>query len=401
MFFTIHPNSTKIIEDQISSNTYSQLKIIYFVTEDWYFWLHRMPVAIAASKNGHDVVVATAVAEHGERIKSEGLKLAPLGLIRSSKNPFREFVSLLEIIKLYRSEKPDIAHHVALKPVIYGAIAAVLSKTPMTVNALAGLGHVFVSKGFKAAIMRFFIKVALRLSLKRKSAKTIFENPDDLNLLVKLGLLDANQAVLIKGTGVDMSLFTPPKSELPIDEPPVVLLSSRMLMTKGIGDFVDAARIIKERKINVRMVLVGSPDPHNPASIPLSQLEKWDKEGAIEYWGFKENMAELLKQVSIVVLPSFYGEGVPRSLMEAACAERPVVTYDVPGCREIIRHNVNGLLVPLRDTKALADAIIKLVNDSELRSKMGREGRKIVAREFSEEIVIEETLFLYKGVEAE
>ncbi|VAX21603.1 Lipid carrier : UDP-N-acetylgalactosaminyltransferase / Alpha-1,3-N-acetylgalactosamine transferase PglA; Putative glycosyltransferase [hydrothermal vent metagenome] len=371
-------------------------KIIYFVTEDWYFWLHRMPIAKAALKEGYDVIVATAVAEHGEKIKSEGLRLAPLGLNRSGKNPLREFASLLEITRLYRKEKPDIAHHVALKPVIYGAVAAVLSKTPLTVNALAGLGHVFIAKGFKAALVRFFIKAALRFSLRRKSAITIFENPDDLNLLVKMGLLDERQAVLIKGTGVDTSLFAPPEQELPSDEAPVVLLSSRMLMTKGIGDFVEAARILKKRQTNVRMVLAGSPDPHNPMSIPLSRLEEWDKEGAVEYWGFKEDMAELLKQVSIVVLPSFYGEGVPRSLMEAASAERPVVTYDVPGCREIIRHNVNGLLVPLRDIEALADAIAVLLEDGELRKKMGAEGRRIVEEEFSEEIVVEKTMNLYE-----
>jgi len=373
-----------------------RIKIIYFVTEDWYFWSHRLPIAKAALKEGYDVIVAAAVAEHGAKIKSEGLRLAPLSLNRSGKNPFKEFLSLLEIIRLYRTEKPDIVHHVALKPALYGAIAAFLTGVPATVNALAGLGHIFIDRGVKAWIMRFFVKAAFRLALKRKSAITIFQNSDDRGLLIKMKLVEPENAVMIKGSGVDISLFTPPQQELPGNETPIALLSSRMLMTKGVGDFVEAARMLKERKVNVRMVLAGAPDPHNPASIPLSQLEKWDKEGAVEYWGFREQMAELLKQVSIVVLPSFYGEGVPLSLMEAVSAERPVVTYDVPGCREIVRHNVNGLLVPLRDIEALAGAIGLLINDSQLRRKMGAEGRRIVEEEFSEKIVVEKTMNLYK-----
>ncbi|VAX19809.1 Lipid carrier : UDP-N-acetylgalactosaminyltransferase / Alpha-1,3-N-acetylgalactosamine transferase PglA; Putative glycosyltransferase, partial [hydrothermal vent metagenome] len=320
---------------------------------------------------------------------------APLNLNRSGKSPVREFLSLLEVIKLYKVEKPDIVHHVALKPVLYGAIAATLSRTPATINALAGLGHIFIAEGIRARLVRMVIKAALRLALRRKSATTIFENPDDLNLFVKMGLVKEKKAILIKSVGVDTSLFAPPTQEPSDDDVPIVLLSSRMLETKGIGDFVKAAQILKKRGANVRMVLVGSPDPHNPASIPLSQLEQWNEDGIIEYWGFKDDMVEILKSASIVVLPSFYGEGVPRSLMEAASAGKPIVTYDVPGCREIARNDINGFLVPLRDIDALAKAIFLLVDDSDLRKKMGQAGREIVKDEFSETLVNAKTMKLY------
>ncbi len=371
-----------------------KLKIIYFVTEDWYFLSHRAPIARAAQKNGFKVIVATALTGRGPDIMKENFTVAPLRLARSGKNPFSELLSIIEIVKLYRAQKPDIAHHVALKPVVYGAIAAMIARTPLTINALAGLGHVFVAKGVKAYMVRLFVKWALRFALKRKKSRTIFQNPEDKKLFIDEGLVNESQAVLIKGSGVDVNLFTPPAKE-PVGAP-VVALISRMLRTKGVFDFVEAAKILKERKVNVRMALVGSPDSANPASIPEETLRRWNDDGAIEYWGQRGDIHEVLKNISMVALPSFYGEGVPKSLIEAASAARPIVTYDIAGCREIVHDGVNGFLTPPRDTKKLALAIEKLAGDVGLAKKMGAAGREIAIKEFAQEGVIESTLALYK-----
>ncbi|VAX23748.1 Lipid carrier : UDP-N-acetylgalactosaminyltransferase / Alpha-1,3-N-acetylgalactosamine transferase PglA; Putative glycosyltransferase [hydrothermal vent metagenome] len=372
-----------------------KLKIIYFVTEDWYFLSHRAPIARAAQKKGFEVTVATALTRRGPDIMKENFTVSPLRLARSGKNPFSELLSLIEMVRLYGAQKPDIAHHVALKPVVYGAIAAMIARTPLTVNALAGLGHVFVAKGMKAHLVRLLVKWAMRFALKRKRSRTIFQNPEDMKLFIDSGLVNESQAVLIKGSGVDVSLFSPPEKE-PAG-PPVVALISRMLKTKGVFDFVQAAKILKERNTGVRMVLVGSPDGHNPASIPEETLRQWNEDGAIEYWGQRDDIHEVLKNVSVVVLPSFYGEGVPKSLIEAASSARPIVAYDIAGCREIVHDGVNGILTPLRDTKKLALAIEKLAGDAELANTMGAAGREIAISEFAQEHVIESTLNLYKA----
>lgn len=372
------------------------MKILYLVTEDWYFWSHRLPIARAARDAGYEVVIATRVAEHGEKITAEGFKLIGLKLDRRNKNPIVELPALMEIIRIYRSEKPDIVHHVALKPIIYGSIAAYIARIPATVNALAGLGHLFTAEGLKASIGRAFMKNIFGLLLGRKRTRTIFQNPDDLKQFVKNGIVNENQTVLIKGSGVDTDTFKPTRQAPEGD--PIILLSSRMIRPKGMDDFVEAAKILKERGVKARFVMVGKPDPGNPESIPEKELSKWNDEKAVEYWGYRSDIIEVLQTATIVVLPSVYGEGVPKSLIEAAACEKPIVAYDIPGSREIVRHEVNGLLVPVREVESLADAICKLLEESELCKRMGREGRKIVEREFSEKNVTEKTLSLYRNL---
>ncbi|MBI4665208.1 MAG: glycosyltransferase family 4 protein [Nitrospinae bacterium] len=369
-------------------------KILFFITEDWYFHSHRLALARAARDAGYEVTVATAVNRHGDKIAAEGFSLAPLSLSRRSLNPFSEAMAIAEIVAIYKRVKPHVAHHVALKPVVYGSIAASLAGVPVTVNALAGLGHIFVAQGFKASVTRTAIKTVLRLAMGRKKSCAIFQNPDDMNTFVSGKIVTPSQAELIMGSGVDTDVFTPPGKEP--SGAPVVLLSSRMLATKGVYDFVEAARILKSRGAAVRMALAGSPDEHNPSSIAPSQLAEWNDEGVVEYWGQRDDMPDTLKKASIVALPSFYGEGVPKSLIEAASAARPIVAYNIAGCREITRHGENGLLVPLRDVNALAGAIEKLSTDPALRRKMGDAGRAAVIEKFSEKIVTQKTLALYE-----
>ncbi len=374
------------------------MKIIYLVTEDWYFWSHRLPIARAAREDGYEVVIAARVVDYGEKIRNEGFELIPLKLDRRNINPIMELAALLEIIRIYLREKPDIAHHVALKPIVYGSIAALIARVPATVNALAGLGHLFTAEGVKASIVRAFLKNLLSLFLRRKSACAIFQNPDDLGQFVRNGIVSDNQAELIKGSGVDTDVFKPALKAPGGD--PIVLLSSRMIRSKGMENYIEAAKILKERGAKARFVMVGKPDSGNPESIPDEQLRKWNDDGAVEYWGYRNDILEVLQSAAIVVLPSVYGEGVPKSLIEAASCEKPLVAYDIPGSREIVRHEVNGLLVSARNVESLANAIYKLLEDSQLCARMGRAGRRIVKREFSEEIVIEKTLSLYKNMAA-
>lgn len=368
-------------------------RILFFITEDWYFWSHRLPIARAARDAGFEVIVATRVDQHKKRIENEGFRLIPIGLERRSKNVIKEIFGILEIIKIYRKEQPDIVHHVAMKPVLYGSWAARLAGIPAVVNALAGLGFIFVAQGWKVSVLRRLIVFAYRSAFSARNTIGIFQNPEDLKLFIDAGVVKSEKTVLIRGSGVDTSRFI----YLPEPESmPTIVLASRMLWDKGVGEFVEAARILKKDEIKCRMVLVGNPDPENPASISKETLRGWHSEGIVEWWGHKDDMPEVLSGAHIVALPTTYGEGVPKVLIEAASCGRPIVATDVPGCREIVRHNENGLLVPPHDSKALAEAIKKLIKNPELRTIMGVRGPQIVEAEFSEEIVVRQTMAVYE-----
>ena len=367
-------------------------RILFLITEDWYFWSHRLSIARAARNSGFEVLVATRVNQHKERIENEGFRLIPIGLERKSKNIGKELFSILEIVKIYRREKPDIVHHVAVKPVLYGSWAARIAGIPGAVNALAGLGFISVAQGWKASILRRLVFFAYRSAFSAKNTVGIFQNPEDLKLFIDAGIVKNEKAALIRGSGVDTSRFIYSPESVGI---PTIVLASRMLWDKGVGEFVDAARILKKDGIECRMILVGNPDPENPASISEETLHGWHAEGIVEWLGHQENMPSIFSQTHIVALPTTYGEGVPKVLIEAASCGRAIVATDVPGCREIVRHNDNGLLVPPHDSKALADAVKKLIENPEIRAKMGSHGREIVKAEFSEEIVVRQTLELY------
>jgi len=373
----------------------SKPKLLYFVTEDWYFLSHRLPIAKRAINEGFDVFVAVNITDekHATIIKNYGFNLIPLKLSRGSINPFIEAAFLLKLIFLYRRVRPDIVHHVALKPILYGSVAAFFAKTSAVVNAVTGLGHVFIDEGMRASFLRKIVLAFYGLAFKRKNTLNIFQNPDDLDYFVSRGAARAERCFIIKGSGVDLHNFSPPENEP--SGPPVFLLASRMLWTKGFGDFVEAARIVRRKRITCRMVIAGEPDVHNPAAIARETIEQWVKDGYVEYWGKIENMAEAMKEISVAVLPS-YREGVPKYLIEAAAAGRPVIAYDIPGCREIVRHEKNGFLAPFRDAHKLAEYIEALAIDEALRKEMGNAGRAFAAAEFGDKAVADKTLALYQ-----
>ena len=365
--------------------------LLFLITEDWSFWLHRLSTARAAREAGWDVAIATRVAAHGDRIRSEGFRLIPIGMRRRSLAPWRELAAIFELIRLYRRERPDLVHHVAMKPVLYGSLAAWIAGVPAVVNALTGMGYVFTSRERKARLLRPMIRLAFHWLLDRPNGRLIVQTSDDAAALA--GTVVAQERVaLIRGSGVDTEAFTPS------DEPegtPVAVMVSRMLRDKGVMELVAAARLLQRRAVPLRVVLVGAPDPENPTAVSERDLKAWDAAGVIAWWGERSDIAEIWANSHIAVLPS-YREGLPKSLLEAAACGRPMVATDVPGCREIVQDGVTGLLVPPRDAEALAAALERLAGEKALRRRMGAAARDLVERALSDQVVAEQTLALYR-----
>jgi glycosyltransferase involved in cell wall biosynthesis len=348
-------------------------------------------LAVAARDAGFAVVVATRVGKHGQVIRDAGIELLPFELSRRGGNPF---VEITKLAWLYCRERPAIVHHVALKPVLYGALAARLVGVPRIVNAVAGLGWLFTSGGLLARTVRPVMRSLLARLLAMPGSQTIVQNPDDQFLLMQAGV-PAKHLHLIRGAGVDTDLFSPVQA---MPAPVTVVLVARMLWAKGVGEFVAAAKKLHETGLSARFVLVGDPDPVNPASVSEENLRAWHGRDGIECWGRREDVSAVLQQAHIACLPSFYGEGLPKSLLEAAACGLPIVTTDMPGCREVVTDGDNGFLVPVKNVDALAAALKKLILDANLRRQMGERSRVRALAEFSQARVIEATLAIYRGL---
>lgn len=369
------------------------LKVLFFVTEDWYFHSHRLPLAVAAKAKGCEVVVATRVIVHRDKIEKEGIRVVPLRqLVRSSLNPFRELGAIAELYSVVAREKPDVIHNVAMKPVMYGSIVAMVTGVSRRINALGGLGFVFSSQNLKARILRKFIVTVFHYLLNRKGTAVIVQNTEDFDVLTHACAVDEARVHLIHGAGVDLDIYVP--TPLAMIEP-VVMLASRMIWDKGISEFVEAAKLLRAEGVNARFVLVGKPDGENPASVPESELLRWVSEGAVEWWGHRQDMPQTLAQASIVCLPTYYGEGVPKVLIEAMACCRPIVTTDMPGCRELVVDGKTGLLVKPRDIESLTAGLRTLVLDHAKCKALGEEGRKLVSTKYSLPIIVEGVLDLY------
>lgn len=370
-----------------------QPKLVYFVTEDWYFCSHRLELAVAAKKAGYSVYVITKVNSHGTEITTAGLNLVPVNLSRRSKNLLVEAMFIIRLINIYRRIRPDIVHHIALKPVIYGSIAARLTRVPAVVNAMAGLGFVFSSTRASARLLRPVIKRVFGMLFNDHRSTLILQNPDDVAVICEDEAVSRDRIRLILGSGVSTDRY---RSEPETDGVPIVLLASRLLWEKGVGEFVEAASIIRESGRTVRFVLAGDSDYENPESISRSQLEEWTKRGVVEWWGHCPDMPRVFAKSQIVCLPTVYGEGVPKVLIEAASCGRPIVATNVPGCREIVLDGETGFLVPRKDVSALVGAICSLLDSPETRVRMGFAGRQLVKDRFSLDIVIDQTLAVYR-----
>jgi glycosyltransferase involved in cell wall biosynthesis len=366
--------------------------IVLFVDNDARTFLsHRLPLARAAARAGFDVHVAVPAGNKIQDLRTAGFRVHLLRLDRLGTRPLSELLSVIELAHLYNRLRPALVHHLRIKPVVYGGIVARLMRIPHVVNALTGLGYVFSSNTVKARMLRPLVRLGLRLALRYREQVTILQNSDDLDALLAARLATRDKVTLIRGSGVDVDEF------LPLEEPagdPVVVLPSRLIWEKGIAEFVVAAQIVRKTCPNARFALVGGPDPGNQRSVPISQLQSWQSAGLVEWWGWRNDIQTVFAETHIVCLPS-YGEGVPKVLIEAAACGRPVVGADAPGCREIVRHRRNGLLVPTRDPVALAAALEELIGSPALRASLGAAGRAMVISEFSLSRVIADTLALY------
>jgi len=369
--------------------------ILYLVTEDWYFWSHRLPIARAARDEGARVVVAARMAGHRDRIAAEGFVPVPIPFDRSGTNPVRDIGTMYAIWRAMRAHRPDLVHNVAVKPVVYGSFCARAAGVPAIVNAMAGLGYLYSSDSMKARLLRAMFAMALRRAAASPGARTIVQNGDDRAELARLGAPEG-QIVLIAGSGVDPAAFAPSAEPEGV---PVAVCVSRMLYDKGIAELVEAARILKKRGVVLRVRLVGGTDA-NPASISQEKLDEWAREGVVEVVGPSREIAREYREGHIAVLPS-YREGLPKSLLEGASCGRPLVATDVPGCREICRDGVTGLLVPPKDPVVLADTLQRLAEDPALRAHLGANARAAVEAEFSEAIVVERTLAVYRALLSE
>jgi glycosyltransferase involved in cell wall biosynthesis len=365
-------------------------KLLYLITEDWFFCSHFLERGRAARAAGYEVVVAARSNQHVRQIEAAGLRFVPLAFERNGVNPFYEFKTLLQIAKLYRKEQPDLVHHIALKPVVYGALCGLFFRRLQVINAPVGMGFVFSSARPLARALRPLVMGVLRLCLATPRSQVVFENKDDLQGFVDAGTVPADRAHLIRGAGVNLQLFKPNPA---LDETVRILLPARMLVDKGVREFVEAAGRVRASGVKAEFLLAGGTDS-NPASIPEAQLRAWHDSGTVTWLGQVTDMAALLRTVHIVCLPS-YREGLPKSLLEALAAGLPVISTDVPGCREVVQHGHNGLLVPARDVEELTAALARLIHDPVLCRTYGAHGRVLAEQWFSDEAVISQTLRLY------
>jgi glycosyltransferase involved in cell wall biosynthesis len=369
-------------------------KLLFLVTEDWYFCSHRLPVARAARDAGFAVAVATRVRDHGELIRSEGFALHPLAWKRRGDGFSGHLRALREIVRLYRAEKPDILHHVALKAVLFGGLAARFAfpprAAPVILSAVMGLGSSAAAPRRKRALGR-----ALRFAAAGGIA--IVQNPEDRDALSRFGV-DPARIALIRGSGVDPTHF----AALPDPEQPVtVALVGRMLKSKGVLDAAAAIRRLRADGLDIQLILAGAPDPDSADSLTQHALRELAAEPGIEWLGHVADVREIWRHAAIAVLPSSYGEGVPKSLLEAASCARPIIASDMPGCREIVVPGKTGLLVPPHDVAALANAIAALAGDLALRRRMGEAGRARICAEFANGIIAGQTLALCRAALAE
>jgi len=371
-------------------------KLLYLVTEDWYFCSHRLALGRAAAAAGYDVTVATRIRDHGQDIRAAGMRLVGLPWERRSTNAWNEFRAFAALYKLYRTLRPDLVHHVALKPVLYGSLIARLTGTRRVINAVAGFGYSFVADGTRAAVARRILKASFEHMSNRPGARVLVQNPDDERVLREKDLVRADHLSVIPGSGVDVDRYAPAPEGEPAGTPRVTLVS-RMLWSKGVGEFVEAARQLKEKGIEFEAVLVGDPDPDNPQSIPEQTLRNWHDEGVVVWWGHEDDIPSVWARSNVAVLPS-HREGLPKTLLEAAACGRPMIATDVPGCREIVTHGRTGLLVPAKDPPSLARAIETLVSDPRKRKEMGGAARADAVEKFSESVVIERMLALYRSM---
>jgi len=366
------------------------VRLLFVVTEDWYFLSHRLPMARAARAAGFEIHVATRVVDGAAAIRAEGFMLHPTPFVRGRISPLGTIATIRALRNVHRTVAPAIAHHVALQAALLGSLAA-LGRSVNCVNALTGMGYTFTSGRAKAQLLRPIVGALLRILFNRPRQMVLVQNPNDRDSMLSLGIA-AERIALIPGSGVDVDAFQP----MPEPQgPPTIAFVGRLLDDKGIHTLVRAHRLLRQRGSNVELLLAGTPDPANPASVSERDAESWNREPGITWLGHVDDISALWARAHIAVLPS-RREGLPKSLLEAAACGRPMIATDVPGCREIVLPGDTGLLVPFDDAPALADAIETLAASRELRARYGAAARRLAVERFSASAIGQQTVDLYR-----
>jgi glycosyltransferase involved in cell wall biosynthesis len=372
------------------------MKFVFYANTDWYLYNFRLSTALRLKSEGHDVVMLSPPGEYGERFESHGLRWIQLASMdRASLNPLREAATIRDLTRVLKHERPDLLHNFTVKCAIYGAIAARAAGVPAVVNAVAGMGYVFSSERILARSLRPIVKLLMRGTLGGKGTRLILQNPDDADAFVRARLVPQQQIRVIRSSGVNLERFLPvdPYAEA---RPLRVLLAARLLWEKGIGEYIESARLLRAQGRTIEFVIAGSPDPGNPRSVSREQAESWVAEGLVDWRGHVEDMPALMRSMDVIALPSYYREGVPKSLIEAAACGLAVITTNLPGCREVVsEHGVDGLHVEPRCARSLAECIARLDDDRVLVRRLGECARAKAMEHFDEQMVIRRTIEVY------
>ena len=367
------------------------MKLLYVVNEAQFFLSHRLPLAIEARKRGYEVVVVSAPNTGEEGIVDAGFRFLPVPLSRSGFSLTTELGTFRGLRSIYRSEQPDLVHHVTIKPVLYGSLAARSANVGSVVNAVPGMGYVFTRRGSRASIARACVNFLYRIALNHSNMRVIFQNSEDLAGFVGHAIVRHDETVLIRGAGVDLEVYA--KSPEP-EGPPVFLLVSRMIKDKGVLDFAEAAGAIKKKHPDWRFLLAGGLDGQYPAALSEQQLRQMEQDYGVEWLGHREDVADLLKACHVFCLPS-YREGLPKALIEAAAAGRALIASDIAGCREVITEGVTGLLVETRSPQSMEMAMLRLGEDSSLRRRLAQAAYEKAVAVFGQDDVVKHTFRVY------
>ena len=367
------------------------MKILFVVNEARFFLSHRLPLGLAALERGYEVVVVTAPGTGEALVPEHGFRHISIPMSRSGFALLQERATYRALKQVYLDERPDLVHHVTIKPVIYGSFAARRASVPAIVNAVPGMGFVFTRRGALAAVLRSCVNLLYRLAFSHPNMRVIFQNADDMRGFISHAIVRRDQAVLVRGSGVDLDLFVP--REIPA-EPLKFVLVARMLRHKGVNEFAQAAAIARRRHPDWQFQLAGSIDPGNPTSLSEAQLHQLEHDYGVCWLGQCDDVPDLLAHSHVVCLPT-YREGLPKTLLEASAAGLPMIATNIAGCREVVTDGVNGLIVEPREVEPLAQAIIRMGEDETLRERCGRAAREKAVAVFSVVDVVDHTFRVY------
>lgn len=370
------------------------MKIVLFANTDWYMYNFNLSLARTLVERGDEVLLVTPPGPYGEKLREMGFRWVPAPMQRRSLNIFREIGLVIWLTRLLVREQADLIHSFTIKCAVYGSLAARWARVPARVNAITGLGYVFTNTSLKARILRFFTSRVMSVAIRSKGCRLILQNRDDVAIILEEGIASERQIRLIPSSGVDLSRFHPPSQLSPSHVRMRVLLPSRLLWDKGLAEFAEASRLLHNDGHIIDFLLAGDFDAGNPASVPEAVVNGWVEENLLQWLGHVADMPELFRSVDVVVLPS-YREGLPKGLIEAAACARPIITTDVPGCRDVVTNGVDGLLVPVGDATALAEAIARLLNDAKLCARLGAAARSKSLSLYDDRIIIKRTVAVY------